>query len=54
MFANETTLIESAGMYGQSSIHSIEVSDPSKISVMKPIQKTFFGEGCDIINNDVY
>lgn len=54
VFANDTTLIESGGMYESSSIHSIHINDASKVVVYQSMPREYFGEGCDIINGSIY
>jgi len=49
-FKDENTLVESAGLYKQSSIHYLNANDMSVIKQTK-LDPEFFGEGCEIVKN---
>ncbi|CAD8071537.1 unnamed protein product [Paramecium sonneborni] len=54
LFVNETTLLESSGQYGKSSIHYLNLNDVDNLIFNYELPSNQFGEGCDIINNKVY
>lgn len=51
LFKDDNTLLESAGLYGESAIHFINLSD-MKVQKETTLDKQFFAEGCDIITNN--
>lgn len=58
LFKNANTLIESAGIYGESGIHLIDLDDLHSKSSSN-LSRDFFGEGCTMIptdsgNNEIY
>ncbi|CAD8157551.1 unnamed protein product [Paramecium pentaurelia] len=54
LFVNQTTLLESSGQYGKSSIHYLNLDDINNLIFNYQLPSNQFGEGCDIINNKVY
>jgi len=49
-FKDANTLVESAGLYGESSIHYLDADDLSVIK-QTDLGPEFFGEGCEIVKN---
>lgn len=47
---NESTIIESAGLYGKSEIHYLDSSD-WKVTLSTKMDSKFFAEGCAKFNN---
>ena len=51
-FLNDTTLIESAGLYGESELHLIDLTnDEIHISISNKLDKKYFAEGSDFYIN---
>jgi len=51
-FKDSNTLIESAGLYGESAIQYLDLKD-FKVIKSQPMNPKYFGEGCEyVVNND--
>lgn len=48
-FKDENTLIESGGLYGESTIQYVNI-DNMTVTMQSNLDPEFFGEGCDIVN----
>ncbi len=48
---NDNTLLESAGLYGESEIHYVNLSDMS-VSQVHKMDGKYFAEGCDLIEDE--
>jgi len=46
---DQDTLIESAGLYGSSSIHYLNRADMT-VGLEAPLDREYFGEGCELVN----
>lgn len=51
VFKNSTTLIESAGLYGESGLHFLNIEDFANTTSVS-LADDFFGEGCTLIKNN--
>ena len=53
LFKDSTTLIESAGLYGESGINYLNLNDMTVSNSVK-IPNEYFGEGCTFIGDEIY